>query len=99
MIQAMNNLNFLQKKWYFIDSQTTKGKYKQGDTRFETETVKSSLCNYSDAFISVTRNITINATNDTDVAFKNYAPFLTFKTVIDDVVVDEADYFYIAMPK
>ena len=33
----MKNLNFLLKKWYFIESQTTKGKYKQGDTiKFET---------------------------------------------------------------
>ena len=36
---------FATKKWYVIDSQTTKGKYKQGDTiKFETETIKSSLC-------------------------------------------------------
>ena len=32
MIQAIKNLNLLQKKWYVIDSQTTKGNYKQGDT-------------------------------------------------------------------
>ena len=52
MIQAMKNLNFLQKNWYVIDSQTTKGKYMQSDTiKFETETIKSSFCDYSDAFI------------------------------------------------
>ena len=39
------------KKGYFIDSQTTKSKYKQGNTiKFEKETIKSSLCDYSDAF-------------------------------------------------
>ena len=53
---------FATKKWYVIDSQTTKGKYKQGDTiKFETETIKSSLCDYSDAFILVTGNITVDA--------------------------------------
>ena len=32
---------FSTKKQYVIDSQTTKGKYKQGDTiMFETETIK-----------------------------------------------------------
>ena len=32
---------FATKKWYVIDSQITKGKYKQGDTiKFETETIK-----------------------------------------------------------
>ena len=35
---------------YVKDSQGTKGKYKQGNTiKFETETIKSSLCHYSDA--------------------------------------------------
>ena len=43
---------FATKKWYVINSQTTKGKYKQGDTiKFETEIIKSSLCDYFDAFI------------------------------------------------
>ena len=88
---------FATKKWYVIDSQTTKGKYKQGDT-IKLETIKSSLCDYSDAFILVTGNITVNAANDTDVAFKNCAPFSTCKTVIIDVFVDEASHIYIAMP-
>ena len=42
---------FATKKLYVIDSQATKGKYKQGNTiKFEAETVKSSLWDYSDAF-------------------------------------------------
>ena len=81
------------------DSQTTKGKYKQGDTiKFETETIKSSLCYYFDVFICFTGNITLDANNDTDVAFKNCAPFSTFATKINDVFVDEANHIYIAMP-
>ena len=45
--------------------------------KFETETIKSSLCDCSDAFILVTGNITVAADNNTDVAFKNCAPFST----------------------
>ena len=87
------------KKWYIVDSQTTKAKYNKGDTiKFETETIKLSLCDYSDVFILVTGNITVNAANDTDVAFKNCAPFSTCKTVINDVFVDRAEHIYIAMP-
>ena len=90
---------FATKKWYVIDSQTTKGKYKQGDViKFETETIKSSLYDYSDAFILVTGNITVNADNNTDVAFKNYAPFSTCSAKINDIFVDEANNIYIAMP-
>ena len=61
---------FATKKWYVIDIQTTNGKYKQCDTiKFEIETIKSSLCDYSDAFIVVTGNIIIAADNNADVPF------------------------------
>ena len=90
---------FATKKWYVIDSQTTKGKYKQGDTiKFETETIKSSLCDYSDAFILITGNITVDADNNTDVPFKNCAPFSTYTAKINDMFVDEANHIYTAMP-
>ena len=86
-------------KIHVIDIQTTKGKYKQGDIiRFETETIKSTLCDYYDAFILVTGNITVNAVNDTDVAFENYAPFSICKTAINDQFVDRTEHIYMAMP-
>ena len=90
---------FATKKWYVKDSKTTKGKYKQGQTiKFETETIKSSHCDYSDAFVLVTGNITGAANNNTDVAFKNCASFSTCTTKVNDVFVDEANHIYIAMP-
>ena len=92
-------LKFATKKWYVIDSQTAKGKYKQGDTtKFETETIKSSLFDYSDAFILVTGNITVAADDNTDVAFKNCARFSICTAKINDIFVDEANHIYIAMP-
>ena len=82
-----------------IHSQTTKDKYKPGDTiKFETKAIKSSLWDYSDAFILVTGNITVEANNDTGVVFKNCAPFSTCTTKINDIFVDEANHIYIAMP-
>ena len=62
---------FATKKWYVIDSQTTKGKYKQDYViKFETETIKSSLCDCSDAFILVTGNNAVAADDNTDVALE-----------------------------
>ena len=85
------------KNWYVIDSQTTKGKYKQGNTiKFEKETI--SLCDYSNAFTLVTGNITAASNNDTDVVFKKCVPFSTFTTKINDVFVEEANHIYIATP-
>ena len=90
---------FGTKKWYVIDSQTAKGKWKQSDTiKFETETIKSSPCDYSDAFILVTGNITVNAANDTNVVFKHCAQCSSCKRVINDVFLDRVEHLYIAMP-
>ena len=52
-------------------SQTAKDKFiKNNPIKFETETTNSSLRNYSNAYILVTRDITVvNAGNDTDMAF------------------------------
>ena len=80
MILAMKNLNFLHKKWCVIDNQIAKGKYYQNNSiKFETESIKSSLCDFYDEFILVTGDITVTANNNTNVAFKNLAPFSTCK--------------------
>ena len=63
---------FATKRCYVIDCQTAKDKYNQKNSiKFETESIKSSLCDFSDAFILVTGDIAVTADNDTDVAFKN----------------------------
>ena len=57
-----------------IDGQTTEGKYNQDSSiKFEIETIISSLCDYFDAFILVTGDITVTTGNNRDVAFKIYA--------------------------
>ena len=49
-------------------------------------------------FILVTGDVTVTADNKTDVAFKNFAPFYTCNSEINDVYTDEANHIYIAMP-
>ena len=90
---------FATKKWCFTDSQTAKDRHNPNNSiKFETETIKLNLCDYSDALILITGYITVTANNDADIAFKNCAPFSTCKTEIIDVFVDEANHIYIAMP-
>ena len=94
MVQAMKNLNLLpkKKKRYVIDLQTAKGKYNPNDSiKFETGSIESSLCDYICGFVSV------DADNNTDVAFKN-ALFSTCKAEIDDVFINETNYIYITIP-
>ena len=62
---------FSTKKWHVINSQTVKYKYNQiNSINFETKIIKSKLCDYADAFILVTEDVTVNANNNTHVAFK-----------------------------
>ena len=80
-----------------IDSKTS-GTYSEDDsTKFLTNSIESSLCNYSDAYILVTGNITSGG-NDTKIAFKNCAPFRKCRTEINETFVDEAEHINIAMP-
>ena len=91
--------NFATKKWCVINSQIAKDKYDQNNSiKFEAGSIKSSLCDYSDAFILVAGNITVTANNNTHVAFKNCAPFSTCTTKINYIFVDEANHIYIAIP-
>ena len=48
--------------------------------KWETESIKLSLCDYSDPFVLVTGDIIVTANNDRDVSFKNCEPFSICKT-------------------
>ena len=91
------NSKFATKKQYVIDSKTS-GSYSEDDLiKFLTKSIESSLCDYSDAYILVTGNITSGG-NDTKAAFKNCAPFRKCRTEINETFVDEAEHINIAMP-
>ena len=67
--------------------------------KFETQVIKSNLCDYSDAYILVTGDIKATDGNaNTRVAFKNCAPFTKYITHINDEHVDDAKYLDIVMP-
>ena len=92
------NSKFATKKWYVIDSES-KGNYSKDDPiKFLTKSLESSLCDYSDAYILVTGNITATPNNAaTQVVFKNCAPFEKCRTEINETFIDEADFINITM--
>ena len=64
LLNGSNNENskFATKKWYVIDSES-KGNYShENPIKFLTSSLESSLCDYSDAYILVTGNITVTKT-------------------------------------
>ena len=53
--------------------------------------LKSSLCDYSDAYILVKGNITVKSAPQTQASFKNCAPFTKCITKIDETTIDDAE--------
>ena len=94
-----DNSKFATKKWYIVDSESN-GNYSQNDEiKFLTRSIESSLCDYSDAYILVTGNITDTPNNAaTQVVFKNCAPFEKCRTEINETFVDETGFIKITMP-
>ena len=100
-----DNSKFSTKKWYVIDSESN-GNYSQNDEiKFLARSIESRLCDYSDAYILVTGNITVKRRNAADtadialgaitqVAFKNCTPFEKCRTEMND----ETDFINITMP-
>ena len=83
-------------KWYVINDQNNTD-YGHGDEngttiKFDTKVITSNLCDYSDAYILVTGDITATGGDaNTKVAFKNYAPFTKCITHVNDEHVNNAD--------
>ena len=93
------NSKFATKKWYIIDSESNGNYLHHNPKKLLTKLIKSRLCDYSDANILVTGNITAIPNNAaTQVIYKNCAPFEKCSTEIDGTLVDEADFINITMP-
>ena len=98
---------FRTKNWVEINDDV-RGVYSPNkQIRFKTSVLRSSLCDYSDAYIFVKGNITVNNTaadgaaannNDKKVIFKNCAPFINCISKINNTDIDNAKYIDIVMP-
>ena len=100
---------FRTKNWVEINDES-RGTYNDDkQIRFKTTMLKSSLCDYSDAYILVKGKITITGEGDTvalrqaderdkGVAFTNCAPFIACKNNINNVEIDNCQNIDIVMP-
>ena len=68
IINQINHLNLQQKNWVEINDES-RGTYNvNSQIKFKTTMLKSSLCDYSDAYILVKRTITIAGAGDNAAA-------------------------------
>ena len=98
---------FKTKNWVEINDES-RGTYNaNSEIKFKTTMLKSSLCDYSDAYILVKGTITVNNTaaadadaNNTNkkVIFKNFAPFTICVSETNNTIVENAKDLDIVMP-
>ena len=94
---------FGTRKWYVINDQNNTnygGGNENGTTvKFETQVIKSNLCDYADAYIFVTGDVTATGGDaNTRVVFKNCAPFMKCIPHINNEHVGNAHNLGIIMP-
>ena len=99
---------FKTRNWAEINDEA-RGTYSPNkQIKFKTSMLRSSLCDYGDAYILVKGNITVNNTaadgaataNNTNkkVIFKNCAPCTSCISKINNTQIDNAEYIDIVMP-
>ena len=106
-----NTLNqsskFRTRNWIEINDESRGAYNVNSQIKFKTTMFKSSLCDYSDAYILVKGTISVNntaaqgaAANNTNkkVIFKNCSPFTTCTSEISNTQIDNAKDIDIAMP-
>ena len=72
---------FVTKKWIEVYDQSGKNYSPNKEIRIKASVLRSDLCNFSDAYIVVEGDITLEGDNDANkrnknLAFKNNAPFI-----------------------
>ena len=112
IINLLDNISnqpskFRTKNWIEINDDI-RGVYSPNkQIRFKTAMLRSSLCDFSDAYILVEGNITVNntagagnAANNTNkkVVFKNCAQFTNCISKINNTQVDNAEKIDVVMP-
>ena len=95
---------FRTKNWVEINDDV-RGIYSPNkQIRFKKSMLRSSLCDFSDAYILVKGNVTVNniatVANNTNkkVIFKNYAPFNNCISKINNTQIDNVEYIDIVTP-
>ena len=94
---------FRTRNWVEINDESPE-KYDNSNIKFKMSTIKSNLCDYSDAYIPVKGTMTIPntvaAVNNTNkkVIFKNCATFINCITEINNTQVNDAEKIDIVIP-
>ena len=95
--------NFVTKKWIEVFDKSEGNYNVNKEIRIKTPMLRLDLCGFSDAFIVVKRDITLEGDNDANkrnknLAFKNNTPFINCISKINGGKIDNAEDLDVAMP-
>ena len=90
---------FIAKKWIEVHDQSGNAENRYAPSkqmRFKTSTLRSNLCDFSDAYVIVKATITVeeganNNRKNRPLAFKNNAPFISCILKINTTLIDNAE--------
>ena len=84
LLNEANGSKFLTEKWDIVNDNLKSNEDAPNEISYNTEFLKSNLCDYNNTCILVRGNFTVTAAPATQVGFKNCAPFTKCITKIDD---------------
>ena len=98
---------FKTKNWFKINDESQGTYDEDNQIRFETSMLRSSLCDYNNAYILLKGTVTVLNTTSAGAAannanekviFKTCASFIKFMSRINNTQVDDANYIDVVMP-
>ena len=94
---------FVTKKWIEVYDQSEKNYSVNKEIRIKTPMLRLDLCDFSDAYIVVKGDITLERDNNANkrnknLTFKNNAPFINYITKINGIKIDNAENLDVVMP-
>ena len=90
LLNEANDSKFVTRKWNIVNDNSKANYDTANEITYNTEVLKSNLCNYNDAYILVKGDITATAAPQTKVVVKHCAPFTKCITNIDETTIDDA---------
>ena len=90
MIEA-NSSKFMTKKWNIANDNSNVNYDEGNETNYNTEVLKSNLCDYKDAYILVKGDITVTIAPKKQIAFRNCALFTRSIIKIHGTTIGDAE--------
>ena len=99
LLNEASDSKSVTRKWNIVNDQPSAIYGVEKRIIYSTKVLRYNLCDYNDAYLLVTGNITITGRNfATEVTFKKCAVFIKCITKIDGTTIDDTENLGLVMP-